>query len=206
MRWTASLLAAECLLCLFQLGTAAFSGKKGLHDVSGLLLMLPLAFLSAQLPLWGMRFGWRYRIVAPGDHLLSPLRFSLQQIFFATTAIALVLACMRGGSMKINADARDMLISALGGTLVILPCVLIVFRTRSVSAASFFAGSYVALLCIAIPLGALGMGSGDIEDVALSSSVFFASGVFVLCGSLLILRMHGYSLRRIRTEPRGDQA
>ncbi len=108
--------------------------------------------------------------------------------------------------MRINADASDMVISALAGMLVILPCVLIVFRTRSVSAASFFAGSYVALLCIAIPLGALGMGSGDIVDVALSSSVFFASGGFVLCGSLLILRMHGYSLRRIRTDPRGDQA
>ncbi len=82
LRWTASLLAAECLLCLFQLGTAAFSGKKGLHDVSGLLLMLPLAFLSAQLPLWGMRYGWRYRIIHARRPSLVTVTFQLAAHIF----------------------------------------------------------------------------------------------------------------------------
>lgn len=207
-RWLTSL-AAICLLYVALLAGMVVAGAD--HDELQMfsinLLMLPLVFLSAQLPLWLLRLGLGRGLVhedADGGGQDGGMQFRMRDLLTAfglvgaalgLARLAVLLHAMSEGD---DPDLAPWLYAGLATTLfgvwsalLVLPCVW----------AAFLAGNRGWAAVAAYVLAAMGLGLllGPIAGIGrelLWAVLTFHGGAFsvILIGCLL-LRGWGYSLR-----------
>lgn len=216
-RWVSGLLAAAALL-FFACTGAAF--VLPVHDwraliellLAGLLLILPLAYLGVQIPIWAMSLGWGCRFAAAGAPDAPPQQFTLRGLFIATAAVVAILGLLNllmHTEEVVNLIGLCLLGGLVWGLLAVLPCLLSAFvpKTPRKGAALLFA--YIGVLSLGVPTIALmtsGIwGRGD-EFIALATWTIWGATVFTsiagtLFGSFYVLRHYGYSLQRTRVEP-----
>jgi hypothetical protein len=216
VRLTGSLATAVLLLCsLFAGGIIGAKDLPRWRELSAPLQILPLAYLSVQIPLWAMSIGWGYRIVAAGAIAPPPQRFTLRGLFFATAVVAAALGLLQ---VAWPAEARGQTIVMIAicliggpawGVLVVLPCLLSAFLPSTPNRGIAFLLAYGGVLSLALigaDLAFSDPGSPPGAFDLLAFELFFGTIAFTLFGTFLVLRNYGYKLRRIKIEPPGSSA
>jgi hypothetical protein len=180
------------------------------------LQVVPLAYLSVQIPLWTMSVGWGWRLVAAGTIAPPPQRFTLRGMFIATAVVAATLALLQLGQ---PAEFRGETVAVIafcliGGPiwsiLAVLPCLLSAFLSSTPHRGIAFLLAYGAALSLAFLGAVLAFGGRGPRSEALGGlamyGVFCGAVAFTLFGSFLVLRNDGYQLRRIKIEPAVSRA
>lgn len=207
VRWTGSLATAAILLCCLFAG--AIVGEKNVprwRELFGPLQILPLAYLSVQIPLWTMSIGRGYRIVAAGAAAPPPQRFTLRGLFLATAVVAATLGLLQVGR---TAEARGETIVVIAvcliggsawGVLAVLPCLLSAFLSSTPNRGVAFLLFYGAVLSPTLFIAPLVLSGSRPPDFGFAAAygVFCGAVAVTLFGSGLVLRNAGYQLRRIR--------
>ena len=216
-RWTRSLATAAVLLgCLFAGAKIGTKGGPSWRDFGEFLQVVPLAYLSVQIPLWTMSVGWGWRLVTANAAAPPPQRFSLRGMFIATAVVAATLGLLQLGR---PADVREETIIVIAGCLVggsawsvlaVLPSLLSAFLPSTPKQGIAFLLSYGAAISLALVGAALALGgprsaAPDFGFVAIYGA-FCGAVAFTLFGSGLVLRNDGYQLRRIKIEQAVSQA
>lgn len=214
-RWVSGLFAAAGLL-FFACTGATF--ELPVHDwgsmidplLAGLLLILPLAYLGVQIPIWAMNLGWGCRFAAAEAPDAPPRQFTLRGLFIATAAVAVILGLLNllmRSEEVVNVVGVCLLGGSVWGLLAVVPCLLSAFvpKTPRKGAALLFA--YIGVLSLGVPTIALmtsGIwGRGD-EFIAFVTWTIWGATVLtsiagMLFGSFCVLRHAGYSLRMSNT-------
>jgi hypothetical protein len=210
-RWAGSLATAAVLLgCLFAGAKIGTKGGLSWREFGEFLQVVPLAYLSVQIPLWTMSVGWGWRLVAAGAVAPPPQRFTLRGLFFATAVVAATLALLQLGQ---PAESRGEAIAVIAFCLIggpiwsivtVLPCLLSAFLPSTPHRGVKFLLAYGAALSLALVGAALAMGgpnsaAPDFGFVAIYGT-FCGAVAFTLFGSFLVLRNDGYRLRRVKIE------
>ena len=212
VRWASGVATAAAALSLVFAGDM-LAGARGsqwpdLLDLLDLLRALPLAYLSAQAPIWVLSCGWGWRFVAPGAAVASPQRFTLRGLFIATTIVAVALALPLVGRLPATRDeglfaiALCLIGGSIWGLLAIAPCLFAAFLPRTLGRGVAFATFYVAALWLGVAAAMLASGgrspAGERALLLLLCVSYFGSLAFTLAGSCFVLRHCGYALRRIK--------
>jgi hypothetical protein len=214
-RWVSGLLAAAGMFCFVCTGAAFVTSIHDWMELLSLLLVLPLAYLGVQIPIWSMSLGWGCRLTAAGAPDAPPKQFSLRGLFVATAAVAAILGLLNlvmRSEEVINLIGLCLLGGAVWGLLAVVPCLLSAFVPKTPLRGAAFLLAYVSVLSLGIPpiaLLASGVwGHGD-DFIALATYTIWGATVFTsiagtLFGSFCVLRQGGYSLRRVTREPAGS--
>ncbi|HUY88971.1 MAG TPA: hypothetical protein VMV10_09575 [Pirellulales bacterium] len=206
VRWTKSLLATALLSsALFAACTLFSQSEPDWQNFLNFQQCLSVAFLGLQTPVWTLSLGWGYRLCAPGSTTTTPQRFTLRGLFFAIGVVAATLAVQRvGAAGEPSSLGVAISIGIIGwtgsawGLLAVLPCLLTAFLPAAPKRGVKFLAAYVSAISIAPVLAVLVSNEPDRFGFLLMYAAFCASVAFMLFGSFLLLRRHGYSLRRIK--------
>ena len=217
VRWASGVATAAAALSLVFAGEM-LTGERGPQwpELLDLLRALPLAYLSAQAPIWVLSCGWGWRFLAPGAAAPSPQRFTLRGLFIATTIVAVALALPLVGRLPATRDdglfaiALCLIGGSIWGLLAIAPCLFAAFLPRTLGRGVAFATLYVAALWLGVAAAMLASGGRSPADeralLLLLCAIYFGSIAVTLAGSCFVLRRYGYALRRIKIEADSSQA
>lgn len=182
----------------------AFMIDRWPRDFTVLLPLLPILSLAIQCPFWILLWatGWRMTPIGESsNNLLAARQFTLQQLFGATTFIAVAL-----GLASLSTERPEdwlgvmLLFSGISITSIIaLPCVwaALVVRSRVLSVVLFMVGTFMVSTVL---FGYLFMIDRSLYNEYLwwkgCSLVFGISATGTLYVSLRITRLFGYELLR----------
>ena len=221
VRWPLTLLATA-LLYWFALAGMAIAGMPGraLREAAWSTLLVPAIFLAVQLPLWLFKaaVGCRIAIADADDSSeAAPSRqFGLQEMFGATTAMALVFGLARAGLSGLDRTGdlagsgvnmwsylgAACLFCALWSTFITVPCVAAVFLADSRAAGSVAMLVYTLMMSLFVSavISSLthpeAFGRGFVYLFAFNVGI-----VLVMLGCLNIARACGYVLLRAAGKP-----
>lgn len=214
-RWLGGLVAAALLLSLVFAG-AALGQTRNLDwgILCELLPLLPWAYLGAQIPIWALSLGGRFRFATTAAVAPVPRTFTLRGVFLATGIVAATLGLMlfdrpaKPASDVLAALVVCMLCFAAFSLVAVVPCLLSAFRSRTPRQGALFLLAYIGLL----PLGALILQltygeSGGFEEflsLPINCAVTVSSIAITLFGSFSVLRHYGVMLRRGKLAPNED--
>lgn len=223
-RWVSGLLASAGMFCFVCTGAAfvalmhagaAFVTSNEWMELLGLLLVLPLAYLGVQIPIWAMRLGWGCRFAAVGAPDKPPRQFTVRGIFIATAAVAAILGLLNlvmRSEEVVNLIGVCLFGGSAWGLLAVVPCLLAAFLPKTPLKGAAFLWAYIGVLSLGIPPIALlasgAWGRGD-DLIALVTWTIWGATVFTsiagtLFGSFCVLRHGGYTLLRVTLEPAGS--
>jgi hypothetical protein len=169
------------------------------------LYVIPLLFLASQIPLWGFRIIFHWRIGSPGRLTETAPTVTLSGLILATALVAVSIACARAGQQlydEISTQSwwqRVLVAMALAITfnLLLTPgMVYCLLRLKSLRNALLIYHGCSWLLCLLWLLVLLLAGTleADRGSSLVSSTLFFlglSTGLFV---PLLGFRLAGYRL------------
>jgi len=172
------------------------------RDLLTLLLCLPIAYFSIQLPLWiaGFLFSWRCEFAgrAPAEPRSQPL--TIRKMMVATALIALCLAAARAGASVGPSELWTMLAIACAwmagvSSVSTLPVIWATFLASRLWVSMWVLWSYVAIATFLAfflidVLGLGGLSSWDKFGITISVVSFV--GVMTL--TLLAVRRFGFRL------------
>ena len=207
-----TMLLAVFLLSSLVAGTAVTDPPSSvLREMGPFFLFLPLVFLIAQLPLWGMKLMTGGRIVhvdkMAGQSPTEGRQFGLRQVIGTTLLVAVALSLASSGLRISGGDDVEAwgkllvvgLVSALWSPFVTRPCIWAALHAKKKGPAALAVGIYTALMSLLL-LGVLGLFSGwsvDHDNAVILLS-FHASLMAVILGTLHVARLCGYSFIRWR--------
>ena len=187
------------LLSLGAVAAGAGAGAGVEREFVRIALSLPLIVLCFEAPLWCFRLVWGWRIVPISDPSVNTIvnarRFSLGQLFAATTMIATALALARAGQ-----DVQEVLPVAIGaavlGLLAVAPCVWSALGARSAAVGTFLALAYAVGGVIALMSVVASFAGTPDGNAFISLEAFSVSMIGTMHGILLVFRASGFILRR----------
>lgn len=210
-RWLGALVALAGLYTALLAGIATdHVFREDLYVYSANVLLLPLLFLCAQVPLWFLRLGLGRGLrheEAVGDAHGGGAQFRTRDLLtaLALTAVALGLARLtvmlhevngrEGGAaaLWVNVASTCALLAAWGA-LVSTPSVWAAFWVRRRGAASLAVASVVLVVAGASAAVLRLVQLGSLADILMTLVTFHAGLLAVTLGGCQVIRGWGYSL------------
>ena len=175
-------------------------------DIASTFLLLPLAFLATQLPLWGLKLVTGGRIVHvaadPRPSTTPRRQFGLRDVMGGTVVMAVALSLASSG-MKISEDlAAEGWIPILAAclactvvsTLATLPCLWAGMIAKNKGAATGIVAIYtmlISVLCV-VGIGLLLLRGTMPWEVLVMLFAYSGTLMAVILGTLRIARLCGY--------------
>lgn len=181
-------------------GAIAAGGRAGaIQDFFREAPSLPLIFLCLQAPLWLLRLvrGWKIiSIGSPGGNSIRDARrFSLRQMFAATTVIAIAIALARVDH-KVEQGVSIMAGAVVIGLMLVAPCASSALGSRTLTAGTFWIIAYAAGGAMALALLLACIAGAPDRTAIVSLETFSLAAVGSIHGLLAAGRRAGYILQR----------
>ena len=207
VRQALTILIAAFLWSSFFAGFAVVDLPFGVdREVWTSFLFLPLVFLIAQLPLWGMKLTTGGRIVhrdrMAGQSPTEGRQFGLRQVMGTTALVAVAFSMANSGLAILGGDAIEgwgpllagSLVCALWCPFVTRPCIWAALSAKKKGVAALALGIYTGLMTMLI-LGVMTIFSGGslYEEFVLMVLAFHIALMSVILGTLHVARLCGYT-------------
>ena len=205
VRFPVTLATAVLLWCIFALGaTMTDAPEQAILEIARCVLLLPLVFLAAQLPVWALRGATGCRIVRRGTPSVSRAavgQFGLQQMLGVTTAVAVAFALAWLG-LPDNRLGRDLSTTRLWLPLLFscslvavwslfatLPCIWAAFVPRNAATGVGAVAVYTIAMTLVVQTVVHVIVGRPMDDEFVAGLFFFHGSLLtVLLGGLLIAR------------------
>jgi hypothetical protein len=225
-RWLIILLVPTAVYCLMAAGDLLMQMTRGwflfelgvvVCSLLGGLMILPLAVLVAQLPLWIVRTLTGWRIIGGGQYdpcVWTPRQFSLRQVLALTTGSAVALGLASEGLHLIGVSGKVYtstwavvigipLLYGAGSLLWTIPCLWAVFLAPSKGVAMMVlicceSAKSIVMLSVFVLAGGSSVRAPDFVEAVIAAILFQGTLVGLLLGGLYVLRRSEYVLLRTR--------